>query len=83
MRKLMLSIAVVVVLSCALWSVKDGLCYDDSAYGDAQGTASDTAYFDGGSGSTINTSTTYSSSVPEVQGQPIGYQDQDGNYHSY
>ena len=54
------------------------------AYDDATGTASDTAYFDGGSGSTINTSASTESSVPDVgPSGPVGYYDQDGEYHSY
>lgn len=55
------------------------------AWDDAVGTYEDTSYFDGGSGSTINTYGSYSSyDVPDIEDAgPIGYQDEDGNYHSY
>ncbi|MDD5633847.1 MAG: hypothetical protein PHW46_01055 [Candidatus Omnitrophica bacterium] len=54
---------------------------------DAYGTYDDTAYFDGGDGSTIDTSPSagsYSSDVPDVgESAPVGYYDENGNYHSY
>ena len=59
------------------------------AWDDAQSTYEDTSTFDGGSGSTINTSpSSYDSgdysSVPDIgDAGPVGYYDENGNYHSY
>ena len=60
--------------------------YTDDAYYDAYEASNNTAAFDGGYGSTINTSAdSYPvGDVPDVgEGVPVGYVDQDGNYHSY
>ena len=90
--------AFVLITSFALCGVESGYAWDDSdeyedaynysgAYNDAYQTSQNTAAFDGGSGSTINTSVSQSypvGDVPDVgEGRAYGYQDQDGNYHSY
>ncbi len=55
------------------------------AYDDLDGVIADTAYFDGGNGSTLNEPVqNTSSSVPDIgPSGPVGYVDQNGDYHSY
>lgn len=61
--------------------------FAEDAYEDLQGTYEDTSYFDGGPGSTINTSPSYESPVSDVpdvgEGVAVGYVDDSGDYHDY
>ncbi len=54
------------------------------AYSQAQDVAADPSNYDGGSGSTLNTaSTDYPTDVPDVgPSGPVGYYDENGDYHS-
>ena len=93
MKKMIFLVAVLFLLALASGVHAEdsdyvgGYNYSDDAYYDAYQTSQNTSAFDGGPGSTINTgvSQTYPyGDVPDVgECGPVGYYDEDGNYHSY